>query len=167
MFWEGTEGSTYKKKKDDTHRRDESKLFDYTSGGKGVRIQRTVGSEELQLDYLWKTSLWDSADKWAWKERLGACRRFCFSLLIWTSILMGHLTLIQKLDLESHRAPPSAVTLLPEQGNGKPLRASKMHYLCSSVCSAFSPVARLIVSIVPYWPEQFEFHPRANVKAHT
>lgn len=53
--------------------------------------------------HLWRASLW--------KEQLGACRRICFSLLIWTSILMGHLTRIQKLDLKSHRVPPSTVTL--------------------------------------------------------
>lgn len=112
-----------------------------------------AGHKDLKLRYLWRTSFWDSADKWGWKERLAACRRICFSLLIWTSILMGHLTLIRKLDLEIRRVPQSTVTLLPEQGNGKPLWASKMHYLCFSVCSAFSPVAQLIVSIVPYWQQ--------------
>lgn len=44
---------------------------------------------------------WDCTDKWGWKKRLGACRRICFSLLIWTFILMEHLTLIQELDSEA------------------------------------------------------------------
>lgn len=105
--------------------------------------------------HLLPVSLQTGAGKWVWKERLAACRRLCFSLLIWTSILMGHLTLIQKLDPETNRVPPSEVTLLPEQGNGKPLRASKMHYLCSFVCSAFSPVARLKVSTAAHRREQF------------
>lgn len=74
--------------------------------------------KDFQLCHLWRTSLRDNADKQGSKERLGACRRICFSPLIWTSILIGHLTLIQKLDLETHKVPPSAATLLPEQGNG-------------------------------------------------
>lgn len=118
MLWKWhTAHHVQKKKKDDMRTSEGSKLFDYTSGGKRCEPSR-AGHKDFKLCHLWRTSLCDSADKRGWKERLGACRRVCFSLLIWTSILMGHLTLIQKLDLETRRVPPSAVTLLPEQGNG-------------------------------------------------
>lgn len=93
------------------------------------------------------------ADKWSWKERLGACRRICFSPLIRTSILMGHLTLISEARPGDSQGSSQCSHTAPRARKWQPLRASKMHYLRPSVCSAFSRVEWLIVSIVPLWKQ--------------
>lgn len=112
----GTQSAMYRKYTRYDMRKEKT-FWLHVWGKKRCETSRTW-HKDFKLCHLWRTSFWDSADNQGWKERLGASRRICFSLLIWTSILMGHLTLIQKLDLESHRVPPSTVTLLPEQGNG-------------------------------------------------
>ncbi len=119
--------------------------------GLGERCEHSrAGRTDVKLCHLWRTSLPDRADKQGWKGRLGACRRICSSLLIWTSILMGHLTLIFEARPGDTQGSSEHSHSTPRARKWLPLWASKMHYLCSSVCSAFLPVPQLIVSIVTF-----------------
>lgn len=98
----------------------------------------------------------------------------CLSLLIWTSILMGHLTLTQKLDLETHKVPPGTGTLLPEQGNAShcghqkcityaPLSAQHSHQWHGILSAQYLTDSRAVCRLkIKRAVKNWAIHPRAN-----
>ena len=72
-------------------------------------------NKDFKLWHLWRTSLWDMADKRRLKGEIRSSQENLLPpLLIWTSILMGHLFRSQTWS----RARFLLVESLPERGNG-------------------------------------------------